>query len=510
MPAPRRPARETSPKELQSLKLSELESILDPQNAPNRSADPSAPPPRVSPGAPPPVPSRPPLPSTPPATPRPATARKPARETLDVAIEIEGYDEVLGRGPASTGSVNETLTLSEDELELLDDGPVVVEEHQIAKPARQTQDLTPEELEVLDDSDLAFMEVLESSEIQEKRQPNKRPTLKRNAPLETLQLSDVMAGRERGPKDTGELYEVPFEDSVAGGLPDYEKRLTPGKGSPDMTPPGLFRSLGIDATKSLVTRMNFVAKEAGDIIIQQGELGGSLFVIVRGEVAIVKEQGATRTEVSRLGEGEFFGEMALVTDTPRVATVQAITEVEMLEVTRETMRLLIQDFPQVVPNLIKFLKDRLLEIFVKTSEILAPVPEKYRWQLARKFKLYEIHEGKTILREGKPSGGLFIFLAGQAVATRSRRGKTLKLAELGPGALIGEISLVTGGPAVATVTAKTKCWLLAVSTKQFEVLTKNFPDLKGLVERLADQRRRNNARILAGDPNYVSQELRLV
>lgn len=74
----------------------------------------------------------------------------------------------------------------------------------------------------------------------------------------------------------------------------------------------------------------------------------------------------------------------------------------------------------------------------------------------------------------------------------------------------GEISLVTGGPAVASVTAKTKCWLLAVSTQQFDVLTKNFPELKVMVEKLADQRRRDNTRILAGDPNYVSQELQLV
>jgi CRP-like cAMP-binding protein len=433
------------------------------------------------------------------------------------------------------------LTLSEEELEILEegipesaepeDGPVVTAPGPAggarsgaapgagsgagpgAASPRETQDLTPEELEILDESDLAFMEVLESSEARENQQPTKPPELKRNAPLETLQLRDVMPGRERHPSQPdlgGEMYEVPFEDSKAGKLPEYEKRITPSRAMPDMTPPGLFRSLGIDATRSLVTRMNFLATEPGEVIIRQGEVGGSLYVIVRGEVRIVKEQGETRTEVSRLGETEFFGEMALVTDTPRVATVEAVTEVELLEVTRETMRLLIQDFPQVVPNVIKFLKDRLLEIFVKTSELLAPVPERYRWQLARKFKLYEIPEGRTILREGKPSGGLFIFLAGQGVATRKRRGKVLKLADLGPGSLVGEISLVTGGPAVASVTATTKCWLLAVSAKQFEVLTRNFPELKQLIERIADQRRRENARLLAGDPNYISQEFRLV
>jgi len=310
----------------------------------------------------------------------------------------------------------------------------------------------------------------------------------------------------------GDLFEVPFDSTTQDEIPVQERGTPPSKPPPELTPPGLFRALGIDASRSLVTRMSFVTHDPGTVVIRQGDVGGSLYVIVRGTVRIVKEQpDGRRIEISRLSDGEFFGEMALVTDTPQVASMESVTEVDLLEVSRETLRLLIQDFPQVVPNLIKFLKDRLLEVFVKTSDLLGPVPEKYRWQLARKFRLYEVAEGKALIREGKPSGGLFILLAGRTAVTRTRRGRKLKLGELRSGAVIGEISLITGGPAVATVYSKTKCWLLVVSAKQFEVLTRRFPAMKSLVESLAEERRQRNAELLAsGDARYVSQELNLV
>jgi CRP-like cAMP-binding protein len=559
--APRRATKETSPKELQALNLSELEELLQPSSQGAGS-------PRTGgavyggdlPGL-----------DAVPARVSPVKASAPSpRATLDLDIEIEGFDSVLGPAQVAKGAAptptqaatqapalsrpprsmaRETLTLSEDELEILEQGPMSLEDEALvaldaplqtpaaqATPSRpltaqtdagqvpkahspQALSISETELEILDDSDLAFMEALEKSTTGEQKQAKKRPTLTPNAPLESLELKDVMPRMERLPSqpDMEELYEIELgeiEPETPTSRPvetsDYQRRLTPAKPPPDMTPPGLFRALGIDATKSLVTRMSFVEKKPGEVVIKQGDVGGSLYVIVRGEVRIVKELGEKRVEISRLGEGEFFGEMALVTDTPRVATVEAVTELDLLEVSRETLRLLIQDFPQVVPNLIKFLKDRLLEVFVKTSDLLRPVPEKYRWQLARKFKLYEIPENKVILREGKPSGGMFIFLAGQASVTRQRRGKTLRLADLGPGALIGEISLLTGGAAVATVTASTKCWLLAVSQKQFEVLCQSFPQMRSFVEEVAEQRRKENAQLLSGDISFVSQELRLV
>ncbi|MFH2010619.1 MAG: cyclic nucleotide-binding domain-containing protein [bacterium] len=483
-----RPKHETSPKELQAIDITELEALLEKP---------------VRPGGAPPPPPPPPITRTAPLVDKPPRpdptqsqlSRKP-RETLDIAIELEE--------PLDDPKATHALTI--EDIELLDNA---------VGHATESDD----DIEVLDMDDLDFMESLEHSEATVSRTPMKKPTLELDAPLETLDLEDVMPGTLRKPtgdampKDSQELFEVPLDEpqpGQTGDFEEYKRRITPGQEASAPTPPGLFQKLGIDVMKSLVAQMSYVEKSPGQEIVKQGQIGGSLYVIVRGEVAIIKEVDGRRIHVTTLKDGEFFGEMALITDTPRVATVEAITTVEMLEVSRDTLRLLIRDFPQVVPVLIKFLKDRLLEIFVKTSDLLKPVPEAKRWVLARKFKLYEIKEGKVILREGKPSGGLMIFLAGTARATRQRRGKTVTLGLLEPGSLVGEISLLTGGPAVATVTATSKAWLLAISQAQWKALTNAFPDMREYVEALARKRREENAAIISGDAGYSSQSLRLV
>ncbi len=484
-----RGAKDTSPKELQALDLSELEDLLDGEARPTS------------------VPT-PPVPSSLPKIPAPL---RPPGNTQEAANAPPLVDTPPRRehSPGPTmGKLTESLDIA-----------IVVEE--VEKQQHQGASAEGVGMEVTDNT---FMESLPRSEAKEVSVPRRRPTLEPDAPLETLELEDIMPGTHRKPsgpvgrKPTEELFEVDIEDiEVIEDLPPAEPGRAVGGGPPPIpekrpttTPPDLFKKLGVDAMKSLVAQMSYLEKQPGEIIVRQGEKGGSLYVIIRGKVAITRETNGNTVQVSTLSDGEFFGEMALLTDTPRVASVKAITRVEMFELSRDTLRRLIQQFPKVVPVLIGFLKDRLLEIFVKTSDLLRPVPESKRWLLARKFKLYEIKEGKVVIKEGKPSGGLMIFLAGSAVATRNRQGNTVVLGELQPGSLVGEISMLTGGPAVATVTAKSKVWLLAISQRQFKTLTSAFPQMRRYVEQLADKRRKENAAIVSGGATYTSQTLRLV
>lgn len=77
-----------------------------------------------------------------------------------------------------------------------------------------------------------------------------------------------------------------------------------------------------------VSRMQF---EAGKIIFHQGEPGDFIYSIINGAVAVIREEtDGKEVLLAKLGPGEYFGEMALVSDAPRTATVRAITAVEVL------------------------------------------------------------------------------------------------------------------------------------------------------------------------------------
>ncbi len=74
---------------------------------------------------------------------------------------------------------------------------------------------------------------------------------------------------------------------------------------------------------------------AGETIIRQGERGDSLFLVARGVVAVlVTRDGGETVRVASLHAGDFFGEMALLTDEPRSATVMAATDCRLFELSR--------------------------------------------------------------------------------------------------------------------------------------------------------------------------------
>lgn len=97
---------------------------------------------------------------------------------------------------------------------------------------------------------------------------------------------------------------------------------------------------------------------AGEMIIRAGETGASMFVLHRGAVEVqVADDNRART-VARLGEGDFFGEMALFTGAPRTANVVAAEETEVLEIGHPALQHLFKTNPRLVEALSQTIAER--------------------------------------------------------------------------------------------------------------------------------------------------------
>ena len=86
--------------------------------------------------------------------------------------------------------------------------------------------------------------------------------------------------------------------------------------------------------------------EPGQVIFREGDRGELLYVITEGEVEVVKQvPGREETPLRRLGTGECFGEIALVSDAPRSATVRALAATSVLAVDREAFQAMFSTLP---------------------------------------------------------------------------------------------------------------------------------------------------------------------
>jgi hypothetical protein len=122
----------------------------------------------------------------------------------------------------------------------------------------------------------------------------------------------------------------------------------------------LFGDFSRDDLLAVMRSLRFLTFEPGDIIVGDGEPGDSLFVISSGRVrAYVKGDGGRYREIREMGEGEFFGEIALLYGRPRTATVTAAEGCELLELERATVESVAATRPRVREILESFCKSRV-------------------------------------------------------------------------------------------------------------------------------------------------------
>ncbi len=97
---------------------------------------------------------------------------------------------------------------------------------------------------------------------------------------------------------------------------------------------------------TLVEHGEIVFAAPGQLLVRQGEVGDTFFLVVVGEVAVTVREAGDK-EVARLGPGSFFGEIAVVTRQPRTATVTAAVPTELIRFPREPLVALIQRYPRL-------------------------------------------------------------------------------------------------------------------------------------------------------------------
>ena len=101
--------------------------------------------------------------------------------------------------------------------------------------------------------------------------------------------------------------------------------------------------------------------EPGQVIISEYEPGDCFYLIQAGEVQLVKCVNGSNKNLDILRPGEFFGEMAILDDSPRSATCLAKTTVECLEFNKENFRLLVTGNPQIALILLKLFCKRIYD-----------------------------------------------------------------------------------------------------------------------------------------------------
>jgi small-conductance mechanosensitive channel/CRP-like cAMP-binding protein len=120
----------------------------------------------------------------------------------------------------------------------------------------------------------------------------------------------------------------------------------------------LFRPLSEEELRTVAARCRPLHYAAGERIIEEGAAGDSFFVVDRGEVEVSKDLGGAPRTLARLMEGQFFGEMALLTGEKRAATVVAATDVDLFTLDKTGFHDVIAGNPAIAVDISTILSER--------------------------------------------------------------------------------------------------------------------------------------------------------
>ncbi|MEO8707063.1 MAG: cyclic nucleotide-binding domain-containing protein, partial [Kofleriaceae bacterium] len=260
--------------------------------------------------------------------------------------------------------------------------------------------------------------------------------------------------------DLADIEEIPLPEPRAIGIAAARALAA--------TP--LFAGLPSEALEALVENLTLVSLEPGETLFREGEHGDALYVVVEGEL-LVQSEGPPRVAMNKLGPGSFIGEVALLTDQARSATVTAQQTSELLRIDRVTLAHVLGSHGDLLRAVLRFVRDRLVDRWIRTSPLFRPFNDQERATLAARFNFLEIDPGTKLLGANSRPDGLYIVLAGQFIVQRG----SVTIARLGPGDLIGETALLSGGVFKSDVIARGKSLALCLPANDFREVIMTHP-----------------------------------
>tara|TARA_B100000780_G_C21092183_1_gene440240 strand:+ start:41 stop:1687 length:1647 start_codon:yes stop_codon:yes gene_type:complete len=233
----------------------------------------------------------------------------------------------------------------------------------------------------------------------------------------------------------------------------------------------LFNSMTAEEKSECVDAFSQQTFQAGDEIIKQGDSGNDFYVLVQGEVEImVKPKGGKRgVSKGMLSEGQSFGELALLYNTPRAATIVARCETSVWTLTRDIFVTISTYFKQ--QRLLKY------EKFLQKVDLFKDMQHEKLMRVAEALESEKHLKDEPIILQGEKGHHFYLIENGQVryEVTNMETNEKSDVGTGGPGDCFGDKALIDDNDSrTASVFATTDVKLLCMERTQFKQLMKGL------------------------------------
>ncbi|MDZ7697442.1 MAG: cyclic nucleotide-binding domain-containing protein [Deltaproteobacteria bacterium] len=133
----------------------------------------------------------------------------------------------------------------------------------------------------------------------------------------------------------------------------------------------IFEGLAVSELGAVASVTEVVDFPAGEDVIKEGEAGETMYLVIEGEVSVIKKRGegsGNEVELAKIGAGDYFGEMALFEDAVRSATIRTAEKSRFLVLHKQEFTEIVREYPQIALSICKALSSRIRDLHKKVEE----------------------------------------------------------------------------------------------------------------------------------------------
>ena len=306
--------------------------------------------------------------------------------------------------------------------------------------------------------------------------------------LQAISVNKMILRMNPSSKDVSERLAQLYSEKM--------REATPARSFPHIP---LFSELETKELQLLLSHIQSKTYRKESLICREGEKGDSLFVISRGEVAILKQTpGGREIRVRNLREGDFFGEFGFFVDQKRHATVKAMKDCELLEISKNGLHEMIKVHPRLNDVLHNLFRERVLDNFLARSPLFSSLTFEEREEVMKRFHLRKVPGETLLFKGGDPPTSLYMVRnGGVEIFTQNRQGKKVILALLESGNIFGEIGLLFDRPRMANAKTTRPTKLLEITREDFNACLLQFRHLQTKLKEISLKRLARTTELLS-------------
>jgi CRP-like cAMP-binding protein len=272
-----------------------------------------------------------------------------------------------------------------------------------------------------------------------------------------LKLSKTTYNKNKGQKYMKNLTE--WLDATAGHMVSSSLKNVP-----------MLSGIPEDKLGTVAKLFELKVYAKGEKVFSEGDPGDAFYILTKGRLVVTTIQGGQITELSSLKAGQSFGEISLVDEQNRTATVTALEDSTLFMLSRAQFKMFLELVPSLSDKIRKNINERsAVNVVAKKIPFFQTLEPNKLHLLGSMSKIQSYRPGSTIMMEGRNKPAKF-FIITQGLVEVTVQDKFIR--EMTVGEYFGEISLVSGRDATATVKAvgKEDVVCLEITREEFDAL----------------------------------------